>query len=301
MKSVVMNQDDFENTFPELSTIQEIIEELRSLDLSHVKYDDLKNKIKKDFVNIPSYPITIPGGQSLFRARTICQNSSLFTRKSDIGINKKEYVTKYGRANKPNEPLFYCATNLELALNEVGRSLYHDPQKYHVCYAVVGEWVIDEKTELQVSDLCYSPRALNVREDLKRAKRNSERILNVVPNGKAGLSENTKEVTELTLEFFSDEFSKENIFSSNDYKISVAYMDILMERGETVLDGIKYPSVASRYNGDNIVLSEKSYNSKLDLLNAYVLAVGFRVDDPHLNHSIMRKSLRICGDEIVWG
>jgi hypothetical protein len=65
------------------------------------------------------------------------------------------------------------------------------------------------------------------------------------------------------LEFFSDEFAKKEITSHEDYKISAAYADMIIN-SKTAL-GITYPSVRTDYQGYNVALSIPAVENFLEL------------------------------------
>ncbi|MEZ4935672.1 MAG: hypothetical protein R2788_26500, partial [Saprospiraceae bacterium] len=71
------------------------------------------------------------------------------------------------------------------------------------------------------------------------------------------------------IQFFSSEFAKE-IENNWDYKISVAYTELLLHDRRWELDGfpiegIAFPSVPSGYKGQNIVLRPETVDKKLKL------------------------------------
>jgi len=296
----MINQNQFERTFPNILLVKKRIDELISLDLSKIEYYDLKNRVSDYFFNIPMIPAKIKEGKRLYRARTFPYQSKPYSKKSEISLPPKNKVNTFGRANRPFYSLFYCASNMELALNEVCRNSNNPDNEYIICWAVIGEWEVRKGYNLTVSNLCYNKNALNVRDDLKEAKNISQSILNNIPKNNPPLSDNTKEVTTTLIEFFSDKFAKEKINTPSDYKLSVIYTDLMFDYSRNLFDGVNYPSVASKYKGDNIVLSQKCLKDKLDLIKAYIVAVGFTKNDPFMNIAILEESINIQGDEIIW-
>ena len=86
-------------------------------------------------------------------------------------------------------------------------------------------------------------------------------------------------MSDLILEFFCDEFSKNEIKSSYDYKFSVWYMWKLKRMNELIppeltankFDGIVYPGVAMGYVGDNIALIADDLDNKIKFKTAFEL------------------------------
>ncbi|MBP7103493.1 MAG: RES domain-containing protein [Bacteroidales bacterium] len=295
-----MNQNQFEETFPSLLYVKDKINELKKLDLRAIEYSILKKRVNDCFFNIPIVPGTIIEGARLYRARTFPYNGIPYSKISEISLPPKNAVSTFGRANKPFYPLFYCASNIELALNEVCRNANNPENTYIVKWIVVGEWLVKKGQNLSVSNLCYNKNALDIRDDLKKSKYISQKILHNIPKENPPLSDNTINVTTALLEFFSDEFAKEIIITPDDYKLSVVYTDLLFDLSRGLFDGVNYPSVASKFKGDNIVLSQKCLENKLELINAFIVTVGFTKTDPFMNYAILEKSKSFRGDEITW-
>ena len=65
------------------------------------------------------------------------------------------------------------------------------------------------------------------------------------------------------MHFFCEEFIKENIITPNDYKYSALYAHYIEEQLGSFYDGINYPSVACKYDGDNQAIFLRSANLKL--------------------------------------
>ncbi|MCJ7554678.1 MAG: hypothetical protein MUO34_12440 [Ignavibacteriaceae bacterium] len=89
----------------------------------------------------------------------------------------------------------------------------------------------------------------------------------------------TLDVSDLILEFFCDEFSRNEISAPYDYKFSVWYMWKLKRMNDLInpkfkenkFDGIVYPGVAMRYKGDNIALIADDLDKKIKFKTAYEL------------------------------
>lgn len=286
--------------FPDVSIVLQTIEDLKALDLRTVDFTVLKDKIHSAFRNVPMVHAKIPAGTMLYRARLFPQNSDPYSKVTDIGVPPNEVVTSFGRANKPNEPLFYASSNIELAMNEICRDYRINLKDYQVRFAVVGEWRVKSGHDISVSNLCYNSKAQTNRDDLKKAKAITEALLKNKPDGKSSLPEKAIIGTSMLLEFFSDEFAKENIRSEYDYKISAAYMDLLMDFSRDIIQGVNYPSVATNFAGDNIVLTKKCFEDKLELLRAFVVAAGFYFHDERLNMGAIYKSKTIHDNKIIW-
>lgn len=296
-----MKTDNFEDTFPNISLVRSEILRLKQLNLSDIGYEELKITINDIFFNIPAVPATINEGSRLYRARKFSFHGFPFSKISEISIPPTENTKYFGRAHKPFHPLFYCSSNIKLALNEVCRSNSLDPNTHNVCWAVVGEWQVKKGVTISLSNLCYSEDVIEARGDLGNSRQISLEVLNSKPKSNPPLKDNTKLVTTELLEFFSDEFAKDNIQSPDDYKISVAYTDLIFKNSRGFFEGVNYPSVASKYEGDNVVLTPLCLDEKLEFNRAFVVTAGFTMDNPKLNFTILAENKDQEGDEIIWG
>jgi hypothetical protein len=75
-------------------------------------FQDLINEYRNTFKTIPTFPIKVSKGTILFRGRPNEENS-LFKDLKQISIKPKEKVESFGRANIPNQAVFYCSNNEE--------------------------------------------------------------------------------------------------------------------------------------------------------------------------------------------
>jgi hypothetical protein len=296
-------ETDFEKGFmPEERAIK-FINEFKNLDLEKIDFDTLKDLTIKYFPFIPMFPVTIPYGTLLYRARTIPYNQPPYDKLADFKPPGKQYQkNEFGRANKPFQTVFYCSTEMKVAAMEVCKDYKNvqNPQ-FEVGWVVIGVWKVIDYCGLFLSNLCFSDEVLLNRKDIqtelshyqKQMKQNSK---------KNPLPDNTIKVTELLINFFSEEFSKNNIKNHNDYKLSTVYADrMFSNKNVNIFDGLRYPSVPMKYLGDNIVLSENSYKNKLELVNTFFITCGidFPTDD-HIVTGILLEAEKIDGEKIVW-
>ena len=296
-------QSDFKNGFMPKERAIKFINNFKNLDLENIEFENLKKLTIKYFPFIPILPVTVPFGELLYRARTIPYNQSPYENLCDfIPPSKKYQKNEFGRANKPFQTVFYCSTEMKVAAMEVCKDYKNIKRpQYEVGWVVIGVWKVIDYCGLLLSNLRYSDKPLSVRDDLATELSSYKNILNRTSENGQSLPENTIAVTNLLLKFFSDEFSKNSIINHNDYKISTVYADRIFSNPSNVFDGIRYPSVPMKYQGDNIVLSESAYQNKLELVNTLFITCGldFKTDD-HIVTGILLEAEKIKGEKIVW-
>jgi|AntAceMinimDraft_17_1070374.scaffolds.fasta_scaffold22833_2 hypothetical protein len=294
---------DFENGFMPKERAIKFINDFQNLDFENIEFETLKKLTIRYFPYIPILPVTVPFGELLYRARTIPYNQYPYENLCDFTPPAKKYQkNEFGRANKPFQTVFYCSTNMKVAAMEVCKDYKNiiNP-KFEVGWVVIGVWKVIDYCGLLLSSLYNSDQVLNVREDIKSELILFQNKLNNTSDNKQSLPENTIAVTELLMKFFSDEFSKNNVINHNDYKISTAYTDRIFSLPDNIFDGIRYPSVPMKYQGDNIVLSKSAYQNKLELVKTLFITCGldFEIDD-HIVTGILLEDEKIEGDKIVW-
>lgn len=274
---------DFESRFPDKEKALEFLNMLNSLDLSQYDLDKIDNMINDVFHIIPFGTSHIPKGTKLFRARKN-KPSQVFYNISELGLNKPDNITEFGRANKPHEPIFYCSSNVKLACAEVLQSLKNKfNPKNEVGLTTVSVW--ETTKELHVAPIYYSEAVCKVRDDIKNYKEGNKNHI----REKNIINSSTLDVSDLIMEFFCDEFSKININTHHDYKLSASYSNRLKHANKLVapmysnsrFDGIVYPSVAMMYKGDNIALFEENLDDKIKFETAIqAICLDFDFDKP---------------------
>ena len=262
-------EKQFVDRFTKPTDAVKYISELESLDLSKITEVQLGVLLDKYF---PIFPYTsghIQKGEEVFRAR-ININNKPFTNVKEIYVRDKEFITSYGRAHRPKEQIFYCSSNYLLAafevIHDLKNSLY--PNRV-VAYLTVGIWKAERN--LHISNIIHSKKLHALRKDMFQAYHSNQDLLNT-----GRLKGETIDASNLLLQFFSDQFTKSIIKSDNDYKISAFYASRLMQANELIarpyhlerFDGINYPSVAMKYQGDNQAIFTNDFENKFKLVNA---------------------------------
>lgn len=231
--------------------------------LESIEYEDIKSLIQESIRHVPVATAKLHKGAAIDRVR-LNKKSPFFTRQDDLTYVKdkriiEKYLTEYGRANKPHEPVFYGALESSLiahnrltAITETSQ-LLKDTES--VCLEgellTLSRWITNE--ELIVAEIVFSDEALRHNPDTQVSFKNQFEQIKNHPMREIGLR---------LLQLFSNEFARK-VKSHHDYKISVAYSDLIMNH--VGLAGITYPSVQSGYQGQNIVLRPDIVDKNLEL------------------------------------
>ncbi len=297
------NAKELENRFPPKDVALDFIGKLRGLTLKDISLKELDELIDGVFHMIPFSQGVIPKNTLLYRARVNEKKS--FLHLDQLTLRKHKDVKSFGRANQPEESIFYCSTNMNLACGEVLQDIRYSFQpNYEVGFATVSVW----KTlkDIRVAPIYYSESVTKVRKDVAAYKEGNKKQVREWNK----VSHATLDVSDLIMEFFCDEFSKSEINTEDDYKFSVSYTRRLQHANTLFapthinerFDGIVYPSVALKFAGDNAALFDDNLYTKIEFQTAFeVLCTHFDFDLGTLNSFFLHEIESIDADgNIVW-
>ncbi len=248
--------------FPDNEKLENSIKDLKSVDLSKLTYQKIIYALIKDIVVIPVTIAKIHEGYPIYRAR-INKNGEIFTSEKDISYRTDfENITSYGRANIPHQSMFYGA--IESSEIEYPRivnlfelsELFREPNDNDgEVIMTVGKWRI--KKEFQVIEMVFNKHNIENNPDIKKSYEYQKELM---------LGDHPKQIKQIenVLEFFSDEFAKKDIKGDFDYKISTAYMNLVLNQRND-LHGITYPSVRTDNKANNIAIFPDSTEQFLEL------------------------------------
>lgn len=231
----------------------EILKEF-SKKLDQISYDDVYNLLRESIQKIPIPMAVLHKNTEVDRAR-LNVGSELYNNINDLGYIKDDdiienYLKNYGRANKPHQVMFYAAIRTSLidkprltAIAETSK-LFQDKNGYNLKGEkyTVSRWLGNEK--FYVAEIVFAKKAIENNPDIKRAFENQIDFAN--QSGEKDL-----EFYKEFLIFISEEFARK-ITKNDDYKISVAYTNLILQHPE--IEGIVFPSVQTGYQGANIVM-----------------------------------------------
>ena len=233
--------------------------------LNEIEYEDIKTLIKESIRHIPIALAKLHKNAAIDRAR-INKNTPFFNSQKDLSyITDEEVIEKYlkdfGRANKPHQPLFYGAITSELIKENRMTAYLETSTMLRDTEAInlegelftLSRWRTNQ--ELIVPEIVFSEEAISANPQIAESFKLHYSAL---------MQEPMRELALKQLQLFSQEFARK-ANTHHDYKIAVAYADLLMTEGNH--PGIIYPSVQSGYQGYNIVLNSNIVDEHLFLTN----------------------------------
>ena len=233
-----------------LNLLKDLSNKLHTVDYADI-LDLLKNSIKK----IPIPIAKLQANSSIDRAR---KNDAeiLYKNVDQLSYIKDKNVidnilVEFGRANKPHEALFYAALESSLighqritAIAETSK-LFQDPNGVNLDGELytVSRWINSD--ELFLAEIVFSQDAISTNPDIKKAFEKQREFAQL---------EGAEDIDFYSdfLVFISDQFARPAT-THHDYKISTAYTELVLSNPN--IHGIAFPSVQTKYFGQNIVLT----------------------------------------------
>lgn len=219
----------------------------------------------------------------------------LFTRKDEISYITDQYVLQncvdFGRANVKGQGIFYGAV-LSPEIEQPRLSAYLETSKIYKHLErfpmapenqnltetfTVSRWRILE--DIEVLEMIFSEEALKVSHYAQESLKNQLNNL----KGHERIQHFIEQCT-----FFSNEFARNDIEQGENYKykISSAYINYIWN--QTDFKGITYPSVATKYKGQNVALMPEFVDKYLELESCLLCkferinGVNLPIDNSHL-------------------
>jgi len=265
------------------------------LSQSHTSYSDVKKELMR--YSIPFPVVTIQKGTPLYRARGHFDGEDYFTLVSQLSLKDKHLIQNFGRANEPNQSVFYCSTESELTFMETSVNVRKDLSNQSEIFTT-SEWEVLE-------DLCVI---------LISSKRRESEINNTLEN--LGLTR--KYIEEYfqrndihflyhLVDFISDEFTKRTSHT-NEYLLSCAFANYIYDIKArhsnknliVEIDGCMYPSVQYGVEGLNLALnSNVVQKGKLKFVRAMRSRME-KINNEFFKEMDIIVSRRIDNGLIIW-
>ena len=232
--------------------IDDVINELKKLDLSTYPENEIRNLISK-FGIIASMGVNYHPGKSVMRARPHDEGVR-FKLKKDLSFKPQEYNKTYQRASTPYETMFYATAvpdepkpgeldNMRVIGIAETIPMMRDLTKSGFQKVSFGMWYVKEPLTLLAivhKDSYYNENSFT--KELVEAYKEASKSA-------------SPELIEKSLKiqtFLADEFSKEHLRYDYDYMISAIFTQMVVNKG---FDGVFYPSVRVGGRGFNIAIT----------------------------------------------
>lgn len=283
---------------PKLKKLKRHVDDLRRADFKKLSFNEVYQYIEKTISFIPFTVARIHANHHIERAR-ININGEIFNKEESISyIKDSSIIQSYGRANKPNQSMFYGAVESDLVplprivncaeIQEVLRT--KNKNDITTDFTVtVGKWRIIK--DIDVIEMVFKSDLIHTVPDIERAyKQQMSYFEKTIPHG-------VKQM-EYLLSFVSDEFAKSDIKSDRDYWISSAYTNMGLKING--IKGIMYPSVRTDFFGTNVALTPEAVDNNLRLENVEMFQVFIKGKKVFLDTIMETTDLGVLNSDFKW-
>lgn len=297
-RNVMNNHESYlHNRLPDIDILKASVNELNQLDLSKISVDDLKNKLNLCFPILNFGEVLWDSRYHVFRVRRNYANDfTPYNNLCNIGLPPAD-KTPFGRANNEFDPIFYGSHEGDLALFESCQNVTEqdrfEPQNF-----TMGIWKVKANETLRLVPIIDSDKVLKVRDELRNINE-----LNEKQHEEWFTSKKVIEALRIIRKFFSEQFAKSNIKSTNDYKISAFFANAIKDMNKLApikFDGILYPSIAYKFKGDNVTIFPSSLY-KLEPVKCFsLISYNFDFDKGILVKGITAEGKILMNETIEW-
>jgi hypothetical protein len=240
---------------------------LSRIDLNSKGADSEISDLITNKLIVPYILTMIPKGFYLYRAR-INETNISFTRREEISYNRDTNKIRLGRANLPEQSIFYASHKWETPLLETS-PLLTQGIKNGIETFTIGRWLVEESFPL----FALIPNLELLDENIEFFK-NYRNLLENDPELNNPHAKNH-------LQFFSDQFSIQAKGNENLYKISSAYFNHVITNSKERVLGMLYPTVEYYFKDLNVALLPEAVDRflTLDMVVKYELSIKDGIGD----------------------
>jgi hypothetical protein len=237
--------------------MEKLIESIKSCDFSYHSLSKVQEALLSAKAKLPVVEFKIQKGQAVYRCRKMTKTSNIFYFESDISYRKDiANITSFGRANLPNQSVFYGSLTSEeindgiLPSIRETSAMFIEPEDevLHEGYEsyTVGMWIAKEDTYVNVippAGQYKKPSKLN--DDIDRA----------FENGK--YQSNTSDEIKEFYSLIGHEMCKDVLPGAHlQYGISAIFSSFLLSQRT----GIAYPSVKTDQKVLNVAFTPQKFD-----------------------------------------
>ena len=237
----------------------EFINKLKSINRGEPNSYIRIKKLFNEALNFDYYVSDIKKGTLLHRATINDENTSDVENISRLSYRTDlENIKNFGRANEPNQSIFYCADRDFIAIKEVSnlnRNYCGQMYEYEIITSSI--WRVIE--DISVVSIFGNSNARILNELTKTIG------CTIEESYRTHFGENADEYIML-LNYLSGEYIANVGDDLDKYKISCAFANTMYSRPD--VDGVSYPSVQSCGFGINSALVPEKINNKIEFVSA---------------------------------
>ncbi len=259
-----------------LEATKKLITELQSANRSGISLRKLMTTTLHEFGFVPVSEGKLQEKTIIIRGR-LNEVNIMFTSERDLSYHPYEQaIRNYGRASVPLRPVFYGTiltesyeAGLDTVLSELGeiRRLANNTNRESrgPIFLTLGVWRV--RRPFSIAEVVFSRRFIAEVPWVR------ESFIHYFKNFSEKLTADELEAVTLIMNFISDEFAKSDISSHEDYLVSAAYSQFLLESNS--VEGLIYPSTRKNGHSVNVALYPFTVDKCLELVEAQYMKINF--------------------------
>lgn len=248
-----------------MSNINEIIDQLKSLDLTTYPYDQIRSLIG-EFGKFGLIQMILHPGKTIIRARPN-ENGERFSTRSELSYKPNHFNKSYLRASTPNLTMLYAGTipedlkdgeldNARIISSLEASNLLRDKGQEGEQTITFSKWVVTK--DIPLIAVCYH-------KDFTEKSSHTKELYEAYNEWTKQLPPELYDKSIAITTFLASEFAKKEIRGDFDYMISAIFSEMSVEKGQA---GLYYPSVRTDGMGYNVAIAPNVVDTSLKLLVA---------------------------------
>lgn len=233
------------------NTVERAIKAFDTIDpLSKNAFDEATS-IFRSVGKLPAILDSMDVNTRLCRTRTHWKDV-FYKSIEEIATPKPQYVSRFGRCNKPSTPIFYCSENRKTSYAELIDYWLDNKHAGQHVYATISSWYTKRPMNLII---VASP---DIQERVSTYDKYYGKALD------EQLSQMTSHIREAYIIYHRYLFDKFKMSAKHDphpYIITSAYSALALSKAGNLADGIMYPSVPYLRRGLNFALRPEFINT----------------------------------------
>ena len=272
-----------------LPEIKIALSKIKIIDLNNDNaYLSIKRIIKEDLAQLSLPSKIFEPGLWLYRCSNNLDNNEFQTIDRLSFRQDLDNIKEFGRANEPNQSIFYSADVRPTAISETSKAFrgegYKDIEEISVTTSC---W--ESIKQLKLTLIIGNKNAQEKNELVKKFSIDIEALI------KELFQNDSDKVFEI-LNYISDEFTYNSKGNTNNYKISCAFAQFAYESS----DGIIYPSLQRQFEGLNFAIKPDSVKEKLRFISASHDKFK-KIGEKQYQHFETREASETKGNKLIWG
>jgi len=281
----------------EKNKLVEKIEKIDKIDIEKISLEELYEHVKDLMIGYSC--VSFPARVSTVYRAAIDDKKRDFS-KIDAFLYPPVSKTRLNRVNFPKEPCFYCSSDKDAAISEIG------PRIGDIVFIMKSGVPLAAKLEIVGFGFLNKNKFVNRKTGSeidwgKHKKIVLSKFLSSRPDkSKKEILKKKFELNTIVDDYFNAKFRKPIVNNESEYKITACVGKIYLynPKGKTI-DGIAYPSVAANYREVNWAFSPSAVDNSFTPKEFFKIEIT-NLTEKHYEYRVVDHTLYCKDDNVVW-